>query len=685
MLIQIVLGSLVVYIQRNAWLSGLLVQEPLRILPLFDRAFFRAQESIKMTSPIASHMTVKPNCHVRIVDPSDCPELKRSRVPRCDDVGRLVFFKGTVIRTGMVKMLETYRMFECGGCGKMFKVMYDREQYNAITKPTKCLAEPLTDPPCDGNKFELISTDGDTLSGACRDYQEIKVQEQVMKLAVGNIPRSIDVILEDDLVDTCKAGDDIWVTYGGLNSLSKTFKSFEMALIICYNRGTVIRRWRHLVPNDRCEIEIALFANHIKLNNQTQGASLLTDEAKDYFTNFWDKYRPTPILGRNMIIKSFCPKVFGMYIVKLAVMLVMFGGVAKYENGLKMRGDSHILLVGDPGTGKSQFLRYAAQLSQRSVLTTGIGTTSAGLTVTAIKDSGEWQLEAGALVLADRGLCCIDEFGSIREHDKAAIHEAMEQQTISVAKAGLVCKLNSRCSILASTNPKGKYDPKHGVEVNIALASPLLSRFDLILLLMDTQNDDWDHVISSFIIGTEIGVDMGAGSTTELWGFGKLQAYIALAKEKFHPVLSEAPNRIMKKYYQMQRDRDVKNSARTTIRLLESLIRLAQAHAKLLFQDEVTVRDAITAVIMIESSIHSLSFLDTASTLHAHFPENPEDDYFEKERIILERLGLLEFQTAPTDWSPRKSGSNGGGLFTQKQSIFGSQIDFLSRYDLSSQ
>jgi DNA helicase MCM9 len=221
----------------------------------------------------------------------------------------------------MIKMLETKRLYECGKCKCHFVVHYDRESHNQVLKPTKCPGGGGEDEPvCESNKFKLVPTVAGDLPGSCKDYQEIKLQEQVNKLAVGyycaliiarTIPRSINIVLEDDLVDCAKAGDDVTIS------------------------GLIFQRWRNMNVGDRCDVEVAMLANSCLVHNEQKG-NVLTDEFALEFEAFWNDHAETRFDARDFILKSVCPKIYGLYLVKLAVMLVLVGGVAKYDqSGVK--------------------------------------------------------------------------------------------------------------------------------------------------------------------------------------------------------------------------------------------------------------------------------------------------------------------------------------------------------------
>ncbi|CAH9125679.1 unnamed protein product [Cuscuta epithymum] len=593
-------------------IAQLIFSQPDDYLLLFDESAVLAQ---KVPSEFGE-ARFKSHIHVRINpcgSPLECPESFPSigRV-RVKHRGILLTLKGTVIRSGPVKMIEGEKLYQCRRCKHRFRVYPEVETRNSIPKPTSC---PSQKPKfCESTNFQLVED-----SMVCRDYQEIKIQESTQVLGIGAIPRSIPVIMMDDLVDMVKAGDDVIVT------------------------GVLKSKWSADLKDVRCDLEPVLVANHVRRINELKSEIDIPDDIIFKFKQFWQEYELSPLKGRNAILRGICPQVFGLFTVKLAVALTLVGGVEHIDaSGTKVRGDSHLLLVGDPGTGKSQFLKFAAKLSNRSVIATGLGSTSAGLTVTAVKDGGEWVLEAGALVLADGGLCCIDEFDGMKEHDRVTIHEAMEQQTISVAKAGLVTTLSTRTIVFGATNPKGHYDPQQSLSVNTTLSAPLLSRFDIVLVLLDTKNPEWDDVVSSHILEAETKSCYSEEDLHNIWPLPMLRRYVHFVKRNFQPVLSKEAEKVISSYYQLQRRFATENAARTTVRMLESLIRLAQAHARLMFRNEVTQLDAITAILCIESSMTTSAIVDSVgNALHSNFAENPDEEYAKQETLILEKLSSM--------------------------------------------
>ena len=639
----------------NATLALSLVYYPLFMLGVMDTSLLLAQQHVcrsrvflsstatttagSMANPHRRPMPW-PNAHVRLVAiPPTLGAVCKSSIGdiRADDTRHMVQFMGTVVRTGSVRMLEKSKKYECqkSNCRHQFFVHADPEQGNALPKPLVC-----PQPRC-RQANSLREVEGQRV---CVDYQEIKVQDQMERIAFGSMPRSIAVILQCDLADKVNAGDDVVVV------------------------GTLINQWQPVKSGRRLEVDIAVSAISIRRCKLGDRISRGNVEREQRFTDFWANSGQHPLALRDIIVKSVCPQLFGMYMVKLALLLTLVGGTDTSSvpgSGVRRRSQSHILLVGDPGCGKSQLLRFAALIAPRGVLTTGIGSTGAGLTCTAVRESGssEWSIEAGALVLANEGVCCIDEFASIREADRATIHEAMEQQTLSVAKAGLVVTLNTRTSVIACCNPKGSYDVTQDLTANTAIASPLLSRFDLIFVLIDRPDKNWDTHVSQFLLQQAVGGGAGvvsggtnvaaaaaaAAATTNpsstssiTWDVETLRQYVSFVRYHFQPRMLPGTQTLLQTYYLLLR-RDAPpdlEAGRTTVRLLESLVRLSEAHAKLMFRSTVELEDAVVAISLMTAAQALPSLLDfsRASALHSEFPSDPAAFYEAQERDVLCKL-----------------------------------------------
>ncbi|VDP14355.1 unnamed protein product, partial [Onchocerca flexuosa] len=398
------------------------------------------------------------------------------------------------------------------------------------------------------------------------------------QVPVGSIPRSLTVNIIGENTRVCVPGDVVRVT-GTFAPLMRTgFRQFTGGLTT----------------------EVFIEAHHIENVNMNNEDILgeqyeLTDEEIEVVSqdNFYE-----------LLAYSIAPEIYGHLDVKKSLLLALVGGVDKNVKGMKVRGCINILLMGDPGVAKSQLLSYVDRLAIRSQYTTGRGSSGVGLTAAVMKDpvTGEMTLEGGALVLADRGICCIDEFDKMMSADRTAIHEVMEQQTISIAKAGILTTLNARVSIIAAANPSfGRYNPKRSIEHNIDLPAALLSRFDLLWLIQDRPDRENDKRLAEHITYVHM-----KGREPEKEGMKPLdmsliRRYIALCKRKQPIVEEKLRDRLVDMYVDLRKDaRNNKNSVFTSPRSLLAVIRLSSALARLRLSDVVQSSDIDEAVRLLE-------------------------------------------------------------------------------------
>ncbi|KAL8688263.1 MAG: hypothetical protein Q9218_005783 [Villophora microphyllina] len=461
-----------------------------------------------------------------------------------------------------------------------------------------------------------------------RDHQTISVQEMPERAPAGQLPRGVDVILDDDLVDRCKPGDRI--------QLVGTYRSLGNR-----NAGQGSATFRTLI-----------LANNIIMLSSKSGGGIAHATITDTDIRNINKVSKKKNVF-ELLSQSLAPSIYGHDHIKKAILLMLLGGMEKnLDNGTHLRGDINILMVGDPSTAKSQLLRFVLNTAPLAIATTGRGSSGVGLTaaVTSDKETGERRLEAGAMVLGDRGVVCIDEFDKMSDIDRVAIHEVMEQQTVTIAKAGIHTSLNARCSVIAAANPiYGQYDTHKDPHKNIALPDSLLSRFDLLFVVTDDIDDFRDRQISEHVLrmhryrqpGQEegapireqqsqtlgVGLDqeqdanrptdvyekfnvmLHAGVTVttgrgnarkiEVLSIPFIKKYIQYAKSQRKPVLTKgAADNIVATYSALRNDELEGNQRKTspmTARTLETLIRLSTAHAKARLSHRVEERDAEAA------------------------------------------------------------------------------------------
>lgn len=520
----------------------------------------------------------------------------RSLDPR--DIDRLVTVKGLLIRTsGVIPDLKE-AFFRCQVCEGTVTVKIDRGRIN---EPTRCMNELC------GAKNTLKLIHNRCLFS---DRQVCRLQETPDEVPAGQTPYTATLLMYDDLVDSVKPGDRVEVTgvYRGIPVRVQTRQQAVRSLFKTYIDVVQVRK----TSNKRLDADPTIVSPNEYLIDCQDDAKLSSQSAEDEAKVL--ELSKTPGLY-ELLAQSVAPSIFGMEDVKKGVLLQLFGG-ASHLSGAgrigqpRVRGDINVLLVGDPGVSKSQLLSYVHKIAPRGIYTSGKGSSAVGLTAYVTKDpeSKQLVLESGALVLSDGGVCCIDEFDKMTDQTRSVLHEVMEQQTVSIAKAGIITTLNARTSILACANPiNSKFDTKLSILQNINLPPTLLSRFDLVYLLLDKPDEDDDRRLASHIVNLYVSGEKRQVKQ-DFVPIDDFTLYINYAKQQINPVISEEAGELLVECYVRLRHTNNRAGGKTftaTTRQLESLIRLSEAHARARLSSTVDVSDVEEANRLLLTAMQS--------------------------------------------------------------------------------